>query len=139
MIASKRRGRAPRATAGDYQRLYETEVSGHLRAFSGFRGARLLRQDDGPEVMFTSITFFTSLDAIRGFAGDDFELAVVEETTRQALSRAGLISPGSCRPWNDRTQLAATSSRQTRRSPRMAVADVYKVLGLRTDLEMTTP
>ena len=40
-----------------------------------------------PEVMFTSITFFTSLDAIHGFAGDDFELAVVEETARQALSR----------------------------------------------------
>jgi len=36
--------------------------------------------------MFTSITFFTSLDAIRGFAGDDYELAVVEETARQALS-----------------------------------------------------
>jgi len=45
------------------------------------------RRDDGPEIMFTSITFFTSLDAIRGFAGDDFELAVVEETARQALSR----------------------------------------------------
>jgi hypothetical protein len=30
--------------------------------------------------------FFTSLDAIFGFAGDDFELAVVEETARQALS-----------------------------------------------------
>jgi hypothetical protein len=37
--------------------------------------------------MFTSITFFTGLDAIRGFAGDDFELAVVEEAARQALSR----------------------------------------------------
>jgi hypothetical protein len=37
--------------------------------------------------MVASITFFTSLDAIRGFTGDDFELAVVEETARQALSR----------------------------------------------------
>src|ERR1051325_7282479 len=87
MIARIWRGWAPLATADDYQRHYETEVSRHLRAVSGFRGARLLRRDDGPEVMFTSITFFTSLDAIRGFAGDDFELAVVEETARQALSR----------------------------------------------------
>jgi len=87
MIARIWRGWAPLATADDYQRHYETEVSGHLRAVSGFRGGRLLRRDDGPEVMFTSITFFTSLDAIRGFAGDDFELAVVEETARQALSR----------------------------------------------------
>jgi hypothetical protein len=37
--------------------------------------------------MFTSITFFTSLDAVRGFAGDDYELAVVEDAARQALSR----------------------------------------------------
>jgi heme-degrading monooxygenase HmoA len=87
MIARIWRGWASLATADDYQRHYETEVSGHLRAVSGFRGARLLRQDDGPEIMFTSITFFTSLDAIRGFAGDDYELAVVEETARQALSR----------------------------------------------------
>jgi hypothetical protein len=87
MIARIWRGWAPLATADEYQRHYETEVSGHLRAVTGFRGARLLRRDDGPEVMFTSITFFTSLDAIRGFAGDDFELAIVEDTARQALSR----------------------------------------------------
>ena len=73
MIARIRRGRAPLATADDYQRHYGTEVSGHLRAVSGLRSARLLRRDDGLEVMFTSITFFTSPDAIRGFAGDDFD------------------------------------------------------------------
>ena len=79
MIARIWRGWAPLATADDYQRHYETEVSGHLDAVSGFRGARLLRHEDGPEIMFTSITFFPSLDAIRGFAGDDYEAAVVEE------------------------------------------------------------
>jgi heme-degrading monooxygenase HmoA len=87
VIARIWRGWAPLATAGDYQRHYETEVSAHLRAVSGFRGARLLRRTDGSEVMFTSITLFTSLDAIRGFAGDDYELAVVEEAARQVLSR----------------------------------------------------
>jgi hypothetical protein len=87
VIARIWRGWAPLATADDYQRHYENEVSGHLRAVGGFRGARLLRHEDGREVMFTSITFFTSLDAIRGFAGDDYEVAVVEESARQALSR----------------------------------------------------
>ena len=87
MIARIWRGWAPLATAGDYQRHYETEVFGHLRAVSGFRGARLLRQEDGREVMFTSITFFTSLDAVRGFAGGDYEQAVVEDAARQALNR----------------------------------------------------
>ena len=87
MIARIWRGWAPLATADDYQRHYQTEVSEHLHAVSGFLGARLLRHQDGPEVMFTSITFFAGLDAIRGFAGDDYELAVVEEAARQALSR----------------------------------------------------
>jgi heme-degrading monooxygenase HmoA len=86
VIARIWRGWAPLATADDYQRHYEAVVSGHLRAVSGFRGARLLRREDGREVMFTSITFFTSLDAVRGFAGDDYEMAVVEEAARQALS-----------------------------------------------------
>jgi hypothetical protein len=37
--------------------------------------------------MLTSITFFTGLDAVCGFAGDDYEQAVVEDAARQALSR----------------------------------------------------
>jgi hypothetical protein len=37
--------------------------------------------------MSTSITFFTSLDAVRGFAGADHEQAVVEPDARRALSR----------------------------------------------------
>jgi len=86
MIARIWRGWAPSATAGGYQRHYQTQVGEHLHAVSGFRGARLLRQDDGEEVMFTSITFFTSMDAVRGFAGDDYEQAVIEDA-RQALSR----------------------------------------------------
>jgi heme-degrading monooxygenase HmoA len=87
VIARMWRGWAPSATADDYQRHYESEVSGHLRSVSGFRGARLLRQDDGHEVMFTSITFFAGLDAVRAFAGDDYERAVVEAEARRALSR----------------------------------------------------
>ena len=37
--------------------------------------------------MFTSISWFSSLDAVRGFAGDDYEHAVVGEAAREALSR----------------------------------------------------
>jgi len=87
VIARMWRGWAPLATADDYQRHYESEVSNHLRSVNGFRGARLLRQDNGHEVMFTSIAFFTGLDAIRAFAGDDYEQAVVEADARRALSR----------------------------------------------------
>lgn len=87
MIARIWRGWAPQATADEYQQHYESEVGQHLRAVDGFRGARLLRRDEEGEVKFTSITWFTSLDAVRGFAGDDYEKAVVEEAARHALSR----------------------------------------------------
>jgi heme-degrading monooxygenase HmoA len=87
MIARIWRGWAPQATADDYQRHYESAVSGHLRTVDGFCGARLLRRRDGEEVMFTSITFFSSLAAVRGFAGEKYEQAVVAEAARQALSQ----------------------------------------------------
>jgi heme-degrading monooxygenase HmoA len=87
MIARIWRGWAPPGTADDYQRHYQTEVRENLGAVSGFRGARLLRGSEGQEFIFTSITFFASLDAVRGFAGDDYERAVVEDAARRALSR----------------------------------------------------
>jgi heme-degrading monooxygenase HmoA len=87
MIARIWRGWASVAAASDYQRHYETEVSRHLQGIDGFRGTRLLRKDDDQEVMFTSVAFFTSMDAVRGFTGEDYGQAVVEETARQALSR----------------------------------------------------
>lgn len=87
MIARTWRGWAPAATADDYQRHYETEVAEHLRDVPGFQGARLLRRADGEDVEFTSITFFADLDAVRGFAGDSYEEAVLEEDARRALSR----------------------------------------------------
>jgi hypothetical protein len=61
MIARIWRGWAPQGRADYYQRHYETEVSDHLKAVSGFRGAQLLLRDEGGEVVFTSITWFTDL------------------------------------------------------------------------------
>ena len=87
MIARIWRGWAPQERAGDYQRHYETEVSQHLQSLSGFRGAQLLRQEEGGEVAFTSVTWFTDLAAVREFAGDDYDRAVVEKTGRAALTR----------------------------------------------------
>jgi Antibiotic biosynthesis monooxygenase. len=87
MIARTWRGWAPAATADDYQRHYETEVAEHLRQVPGFRGAHLLRHDDGDQVVFTSITYFGSMDDVRAFAGDDPGRAVVEEAARRVLSR----------------------------------------------------
>ncbi|WP_431924101.1 antibiotic biosynthesis monooxygenase family protein [Nonomuraea jabiensis] len=87
MIARTWRGWASKATAEDYRRHYESEVAEHLQQVPGFRGARLLRRCDGEEVMFTSITFFTSMDDVRAFAGADPGQAVVEQAARRTLIR----------------------------------------------------
>ncbi|ETK37139.1 hypothetical protein MPTA5024_05455 [Microbispora sp. ATCC PTA-5024] len=87
MIARVWRGWASAEKADDYQRHYESDVAEHLRQVPGFRGARLLRRQDGDEVTFTSVTFFASMDDVRGFAGDDPEQAVLEDGARRALTR----------------------------------------------------
>ncbi|MFI5898514.1 antibiotic biosynthesis monooxygenase family protein [Actinoplanes sp. NPDC051513] len=87
MIARVWRGWASRETAEGYQRHYELDVAKHLGQVAGFRGARLLRRNEGGEVEFISITYFASLDDVRAFAGDDPEAAVVEEAARKVLIR----------------------------------------------------
>ena len=59
----------------------------HPDARSRFRGARLLRRRIGSETEFVSLTFFDDLDAVRGFAGSDYERAVVAGEARQVLIR----------------------------------------------------
>ncbi|MEU4424407.1 antibiotic biosynthesis monooxygenase [Actinoplanes sp. NPDC024001] len=87
MIARTWRGWATTSTADDYQHHYDTAVAEHLRRVPGFRGAHLLRRHDGDEVLFTSVTFFASMDDVRAFAGEDPERAVVEPAARRALTR----------------------------------------------------
>lgn len=55
--------------------------------FPGFRGARLLRRTVGEETEFVSLTFFDNLDAVRSFAGPEYETAVVAEEARRVLLR----------------------------------------------------
>ncbi len=84
MIARIWQGWASPATANEYERHYESEVAQHLQGVVGFRGARLLRRQDGDEVMFTSNT---SMEAVRAFAGVNDEQAVVEDIAQRALTR----------------------------------------------------
>jgi heme-degrading monooxygenase HmoA len=81
------RGWTRAAQAGRYVEHYRFEVVATLGQVPGFRGARLLRRTLGEETEFVSLTFFDDLDAVRGFAGADYETAVVAEDARKVLSR----------------------------------------------------
>jgi hypothetical protein len=53
----------------------------------------LLRRPDGDEVMFTSITFFTGMDDVCAFAGEDPGQAVVEDPARPILTGGTNVLP----------------------------------------------
>jgi heme-degrading monooxygenase HmoA len=57
------------------------------RKIEGFQGIQLLRRTLVGEVEFLTIMRFASLDAVREFAGEDYEAAVVPPQARALLSR----------------------------------------------------
>jgi heme-degrading monooxygenase HmoA len=81
------RGWAPADRAQDYERHYRSEVLSVLKGVPGFEGARLLQRTSDGETEFVSLTFFDDLDAVRAFAGPDYEIAVVADEARAVLSR----------------------------------------------------
>jgi heme-degrading monooxygenase HmoA len=73
--------------AGAYEELLEREVLPAIDRIEGYRGAYVLRRDLAGDVEFVTLTLFDSLEAVRAFAGDDHEAAVVPEAARRLLSR----------------------------------------------------
>src|SRR4051794_29692074 len=75
--------------AGAYETLLRGEIFVGIRGrgIPGFRGIQLLRRAVGDEVEFVTVMGFDSLDAVRAFAGEDYEAAVVPPEARAILSR----------------------------------------------------
>ena len=69
--------------------MLRSEVLPGIHRVKGFKGARLLRRDvkDKDEVEFVTLTVFDSLDAVKEFAGEDYEVAVILPEARKLLSR----------------------------------------------------
>ncbi len=89
MICRIWHGWTTQANADAYERLLREEVfvGIHGRNIVGFYGIELLRRAVTNEVEFSTMMWFDSLDAVRAFAGDDYEVAVVPPAARAVLSR----------------------------------------------------
>jgi antibiotic biosynthesis monooxygenase (ABM) superfamily enzyme len=87
VIARLWRGWTSRENADAYERFLREQMFPSMRRVPGFAGAELLRRDAGDEVAFVTISRFESLDAVRTFAGEDHERAVIEPEARALLSR----------------------------------------------------
>ena len=87
MIARIWHGWTSPENADAYEEFLRTKMFPSIQRVPGYLGADLLRRDDGQEIAFVTITRFESLDAVRAFAGENYERAVVEPEARALLSR----------------------------------------------------
>ena len=89
MISRIWHGWTSRENADAYEALLRTEIFVGVaeRAIEGYRGIHLLRRDVDEGVEFVTIMWFDSLAAVRAFAGEDYEAAVVPPAARKLLSR----------------------------------------------------
>ena len=87
MITRLWRGWTEPGNADDYERFLLDELFPAMRAIPGFRGADVLRRADGEEVAFVTLTRFESIEAVRAFAGEAYEVPVLEPRARELLSR----------------------------------------------------
>ena len=53
----------------------------------GYQGAHLGRRAHDEEVEFITMMWFDSLDSVRSFMGEDYEVAYVPDAARAILSR----------------------------------------------------
>ena len=94
MIARLWQGWTTKSNADAYQQLLEAEIFVGIaaRRIAGFRGIELFRRELDDEVEFATLMRFDSLAAVKQFAGDDYEAAVVPAKARALLARYDLRS-----------------------------------------------
>jgi heme-degrading monooxygenase HmoA len=89
MIARIWRGWTQPEKADAYETLLRTEIFPGIdrRRIAGFEGIELYRRPVGSETEFVTLMWFDSLQAVRDFAGADYETAVVPTAARALLHR----------------------------------------------------
>ena len=90
MIARLWHGWTTPENADAYERVVRDEILpriGGMVESGGFRGAYVLRRDVPEGVEFVTFLLFDSIDAVKDFAGEDYERAYVPPEGERLLSR----------------------------------------------------
>jgi antibiotic biosynthesis monooxygenase (ABM) superfamily enzyme len=88
VIARVWRGWTKPENGNAYEEFVRASVFPALTAgVPGFRGGYVSRRDVDGEVEFLVMTLFDSLQSVRAFAGDDYEVPVIEPEAARLLSR----------------------------------------------------
>lgn len=88
MISRTWHGWTTPENADKYEHLLIEEIFTGIqgRHIRGFKSIQLLRRVVGSEVEFVTVMEFDSLEAVREFAGEDYEAAVVPPKARAVLA-----------------------------------------------------
>ena len=89
MISRVWHGWTTLANADAYEGLLKSEIFTGIqtRQITGYKGVHLFRRSLDTEVEFVTVMWFDSIEGVRGFAGEDYEVAVVPPKARALLSR----------------------------------------------------
>ncbi|MHA1187051.1 MAG: antibiotic biosynthesis monooxygenase [Candidatus Heimdallarchaeota archaeon] len=89
MISRIWHGYTTHENADAYESLLKEEIFIGIekKEIVGYQGINLLRRELEDEVEFITIMWFDSLDSVRAFAGEDYEIAVVPPNARKLLKR----------------------------------------------------
>ena len=92
MIARIWHGWTSNQDADEYERLLKEEILPEIEAknVEGYKGIRLLRRSHQKETEFMTMMLFVSLEAVKKFAGEEYEKAYVPPKARQILARFDL-------------------------------------------------
>ena len=92
MIARVWRGWTSVENADAYEQLLREVVFPGLQTIEGYVGGYILRHDNQDESEFVTVNLFDSLDAVKAFAGPDYEVPVFEPEARHLLSKVEPIA-----------------------------------------------
>jgi heme-degrading monooxygenase HmoA len=94
MISRIWHGWTTHENADAYERLLREEIFKWIESkdIAGYQGIQLLRRRLDAEDEFVTIMWFDDLDAVRQFAGEDYETAVVPPDAQKLLSHYDAVS-----------------------------------------------
>lgn len=92
MICRYWRGWATAENAGAYEQLLRTKVLPGIYRVKGYRGAYVMRREVAGTVEVAVLTLWDSFDAVKEFAGADYQTAVVPDEARKLLTNYDRVS-----------------------------------------------
>jgi len=88
MICRVWRGWTTPANAGTYERIVRGQVIPGIEArrIPGFRSIDLIRRERDHDVEFMTLMWFDSLDSVKAFVGEDYDVAHVPPAAQAVLA-----------------------------------------------------